>query len=228
MSTLCTAVPYNYVILIKQIYTLVFKYIEGSTYTDGLVFQDEVTSTLFKRIVHRFCNKMTTETVRKFKRLNELKSSDLQQGLQAKAEKKMKKPDGIVSVTNIITDPLPKPAKHFSLKAMLCKGDNVFECYSHMDLNFIMLGYDVPPSNENKKKSKTLVDIIKACGEEMPRPDKLTQEVYNAITAPTVGSNIPNLVSGVQNAENSDISKHLKQRYKARDIFKDFSTTRIR
>ena len=123
---------------------------------------------------------------------------------QLKMKKKMKKPDGIVSVTNIITDPLPKSAKHFSLKAMSCKGDNVFECYSHMDLNFIMLGYDVPPSNENKNKSKTLVDIIKACGEEMPRPDKLTQEVYNAITAPTVGSNIPNVVSGVQNAKNSE------------------------
>ena len=88
---------------------------------------------------------------------------------------------------------------------MSCKDDHVFECYSHMDLNFIMLGYDVPPSNENKKKkSKTLVDIIKACGEEMPRPDKFTQEMYDAITAPTVGSNISNVVSGVQNAENSE------------------------
>ena len=108
---------------------------------------------------------MSAETVRKFKRLNELKkSSALRQGLKAKAEKKMKKPDGIVSVTNIITDPLPKSATHFSLKAMSCKGDNVFECYSPMDLNFIMLGYDAPPSNENKKKkSKTLVDIIKTC-----------------------------------------------------------------
>ena len=185
---------------------MVFKYIEGSTCTDRLVFQDEVTSTLFKRIVYRFCDMMSAETVRKFKRLNEFeKSSALRQGLQAKAEKKMKKPDGIVSVTNIITDPLSKSATQFSLKAMPCRGDNVFECYSHMDLNFIMLGYDVPPSNENKKKkSKTLVDIIKTCGEVMPRPDKLTQEVYNAITAPTVGSNISNVVSGVQNSENSE------------------------
>ena len=104
--------------------------------------------------------------------MNELKkSSALRQGLQAKAKKKMKKPDGIVSVRSIIADPLPKSATHFSLKAMSYKGGHVFECYSHMDLNFIMLGYGVPVNNENKKqKSKTLVDVIKASSEEMPKP----------------------------------------------------------
>ncbi len=53
------------------------------------------------------------------------------------------------------------------------------------------MGYNVPPSNDNKKKkSKTLVEILKKSGEEMPSPDKFSQETYDIIKAPTVRNNV--------------------------------------
>ena len=136
---------------------------------------------------------MSAETVRKFKRLNQLKkSSALRQGLQAKSERKAKKlQQRNVTIASIITDPSPKAATHYSLKAQACKGDHVFECYSHIELNFIMMGYNVPPSNGNKKKkSKTLADTLRASGEEMPSPNKLSQETYDTIKAPAVRNKV--------------------------------------
>ena len=81
---------------------------------------------LFHRLIRRFCN-MSSETVRKFKRSHQLKKSNaLRQGLQANSTKKGKQLDGISSIANTITDPLPKSATRFSLKALAYKGDNVF------------------------------------------------------------------------------------------------------
>ena len=72
---------------------------------DNVIFEDETTSALFKRIIHRFCNMMSAETVRNFKKLNQLKKSNaLRQGLQAKAEKKAKKSDGRVTTASMIKD----------------------------------------------------------------------------------------------------------------------------
>ena len=158
---------------------------------DNVIFEDETTSALFKRIIHRFCNMMSAETVRNFKKLNQLKkSSALRQGLQAKAEKKAKKSDGRVTTASMIKDQFPKAATHFSLKALAYKGDNVFEPYSHIELNFIMMAYNIPTSNDNKKKkSRTLAEVLRASGEEMPSPEKLTQEMYEMVKTTNLRNN---------------------------------------
>ncbi|CAB4008830.1 Hypothetical predicted protein [Paramuricea clavata] len=58
---------------------------------DNVIFEEETTLALFKRIIHRFRNMMSAETVRNFKKLNQLKkSSALRQGLQAKPRKSKK------------------------------------------------------------------------------------------------------------------------------------------
>ncbi len=82
-----------------------------------MVFKDEATSALYKRIIHRFCNMMSAETVRKFKRVNQLKkSSALRQGLQAKSEKKQKKSAENVPIASIITDPFQRLLQTFHLR----------------------------------------------------------------------------------------------------------------
>lgn len=141
-------------------------------------------ASLFKAIIQRFSNMMSAEAVRKFKRSNQLKkSSALRQGLQAKkAKKARKKVEGMPTVMSIISESLPKSASHFGLKALAFKGDdNVFERLPAIDIKFIMMGYGIPPSRENKKMlSKKLVAVLKLSG-AMPEPTKLTQEMYNQL-----------------------------------------------
>ena len=90
----------------------------------------------------------------------------------------------------MIKDQFPKAATHFSLKALAYKGDNVFEPYSHIELNFIMMAYNIPTSNDNKKKkSRTLAEVLRASGEEMPSPEKLTQEMYEMVKTTNLRNN---------------------------------------
>ena len=98
-----------------------------------MVLKDEIIANFFKRIIRRFCNMMAAETIKKFKRSHQLKrSSALQQGLQAKcATKRNKQLQGVPTISSIITEPVPKSATHFSLKALAYKSDTaVFEGYS--------------------------------------------------------------------------------------------------
>lgn len=145
-----------------------------------MIIKDEITATLFKRIIRRFCNMMAAETIKKFRRSHQLKrSSALRQGLQARGTKKSKQSQGIPTISSIITEPHPKSATHFSLKALAYKSDTVFECYSHMDIDFIMMGYNLPPSHDNKKrKSKILVETLKVT-DIMPCPEQLCQQHYS-------------------------------------------------
>ena len=125
---------------------------------------------------------MAAETIKKFKRSHHLKrSSALRQGLQAKcATKRNKQSQGVPTISSIIIEPVPKSATHFSLKALAYKSDTaVFEGYSHVGIDFIMMGYNLPPSHDNKKrKSKILVETLKV-SEVMSCPEKLSQEQYD-------------------------------------------------
>ena len=125
---------------------------------------------------------MAAETIKKFKRSHQLKrSSALRQGLQAKcATKRNKQSQGVPTISSIITEPVPKSATHFSLKALAYKSDTaVFEGYSHVDIDFIMMGYNLPRSHDNKKrKSRILVETLKV-SEVMPCPERLSQEQYD-------------------------------------------------
>ena len=86
---------------------------------------------------------MSAETIRRIKRNYELqKTSALRQRLQVKASKKAKCVIGIPTISGIISEPVPKSATHFSLKAIAYKGEHSFVSLSAMDIKFIMMGYD--------------------------------------------------------------------------------------
>lgn len=156
--------------------------VEGSVYD----FKDDDIAVLFKKLVHRFANMMSAETVRKFKRAYQLKkSSALRQGLQGKSNKKAKRIEGMPTVSSIIAEALPKTASHFSLKAFAFKGDDeIFVIMSAIDIKFVMMGYSLQPTRENKKTmSKKLVEALKL-SEVMPEPAKLSQQAYDSLKTP--------------------------------------------
>ena len=97
--------------------------------------------------------------------MHQLKRSyALRQDLQAKcATKKSKQSQGLPTISSIITEPVPKSSTHFSLKALAYKSDTaVFEGCYHVDIDFIMIGYTLPPSHDNiKEKVKNLGGNIK-------------------------------------------------------------------
>ena len=90
------------------------------TDVDQLSFRNSDHDTLFKRVLRRFANMMSSETVRRLKRNYELqKSSALRQRLQEKRNKKANNVSvRIPSIADVISDPLPKSATHLALKAV--------------------------------------------------------------------------------------------------------------
>lgn len=122
---------------------------------------------------------MSAETIRRIKRNYELKkTSALRQRLQVKASKKAKCVIGIPTISGIISEPVPKSATHFSLKAIAYKGEHSFVSLSAMDIKFIMMGYDLDISGNKKQLSEKLVTKLKS-SEAMPKPGELTQELYD-------------------------------------------------
>ena len=150
--------------------------------------------TLFKRILRRFANMMSSETVRRLKRNYELqKSSALRQRLQEKRKKKAKNVSArIPSIADVISDPSPKSATHFALKAVAYQKDHSFDSLTAIDIKFIMVGYDLEISGNKKQLSEKLVAKLKSC-EAMPKPGELTQEMYD-----NMKKKIINSVSGDQ------------------------------
>ena len=52
------------------------------------------------------------------------------------------------------------------------------------------MAYNIPTSNDNKKKkSRTLAEVLRASGEEMPSPEKLTQEMYEMVKTTNLRNN---------------------------------------
>jgi hypothetical protein len=70
-------------------------------------------------------------------------------------------------------------------------------------MNFIMMGYNIPPSRENKKtKSKRLVETLKI-SEVMPSPEKLSQTLYDDMkTSGNTSIPVVNTQETEQGAEN--------------------------
>ena len=140
-------------------------------------FKNKVTAELFKGVVHRFSNMMSAEVVRQFKQQQLLKKSiALRQSLQGKSYKKSKKVEGVPTITDVISEPLPKPASHFALKALAFKGDHIFETLPALQIKFLMMGYGLQATRGNTKKilSEKLVAALKI-NNDMPEPTKLTQ-----------------------------------------------------
>lgn len=151
-------------------------------------FGDAAIEILYKNIVHRFCNMLSAETIRKFKRDRQLKKkAALRQGLQGQGKtkdttyKSGPKYTFVPSIKSIIDEPVPKHSSHYSLKALAYKYTSVFTAYSHSELKFMMMSYGVGYSRANKvKQSERLASIIKEFT-VMPNPEKLTNENYDII-----------------------------------------------
>ena len=134
-------------------------------------FGDAAIEILYKNIVHRFCNMLSAEAIRKFERDRQLKKkAALRQGLQNQGKDTTcnsgPKYTSVPSIKSIIDEPVPKHSSHYSLKAFAYKDTSVFTAYSHSELKFMM--------------SERLASIIKEFT-VMPNPEKLTNENYDMI-----------------------------------------------
>ena len=128
---------------------------------------------------------MAAETTRKIKRKYHLnKSSALRQRLQGKEAKRKKPPAGMPSIQNIIEDPQPKLTTHFSLKALAHKGTDTFLTFSHTELDFLMMGYNIPITRDSKQvKSTKLTEILKSL-DAIPNPENLCKENFDKMKSP--------------------------------------------
>ena len=148
----------------------------------NLEFHDMATKFLFFNIIHRFCNMLSAETVRKFKRNQQSeKKAALRQGLQGNKKNKKSSTNVLPTINSIIEDPIPKHSSHCSLKSLAYREDSVFTLYSHSEMKFIMIGYGLKYSMDNKtKQSEKLSAIVKKC-QLMPNPETLTNENFDLI-----------------------------------------------
>ena len=110
-----------------------------------LQFWDGIGKTIHYRILHRFTNMYSAEFIRKVKREEKLKKSvalrpSVAGACSGKVKSKPPIPKGMPTVSEIISDPLPKDFTHFCLKAQAQKGPDVFYHFSHAQLRFIFQG----------------------------------------------------------------------------------------
>ena len=68
------------------------------------------------------------------------------------------------------------------MKAQAQKGPDVIYHFSHAELKFIFLGYALPYSKDKKEyHCPAFTQTLKASGNAMPCPEKLTQESFDSL-----------------------------------------------
>ena len=127
----------------------------------------------------------SAEFIQKVKREEKLKKSvALHPSVAGACSNKVKLkppiPKGMQTVSEIISDPLPKDFTHFCMKAQ--KGPDVFYHFSHAELRFIFQGYALHYSKDRKEYHwAAFTQTLKASGNAVPCPEKLTQESFDSL-----------------------------------------------
>ena len=120
-----------------------------------LQFWDGIGKVIHYRILHRFTNMYSAEFIRKVKREEKLKKSvalrpSVAGACSSKVKLKPPIPKGMPTVSEIISDPLPKDFTHFCMKAQAQKGPDVFYHFSHAQLrSFRVMHYHTRKTEKN-------------------------------------------------------------------------------
>jgi hypothetical protein len=129
----------------------------------------------------------SAEFIRNVKREEKLKKSvalrpSVAGACPSKVKLKPPIPKGMPTVSEIISDPLPKDFTHFCMKAQAQKDPDVFYHFSHAQLRFIFQGYAIPYSKDRKEHHcAAFTQVLKTSGSAMPCPEKLTQEPFDSL-----------------------------------------------